>query len=260
MTEPNQGGVEYTEERARQGIGLIAQNADMLEQTATNLKAALALMSLKKQQEALGVRIERATPGAPYNLTVGGSPVPGRSSISLEHVETMARAAVQPIIDRVVERLESVGRLAHEVHLDHRELGDLEKSRLATLPDALEQAKALLETFVRETQATPELKEQLIQARRDATFLGQLAADLTHGNKGEQVATYNEKLVDRQAGLLTRVEIEADKSAKWEAGMKMLADSDRKAQQFNPSYRDKVSKRKSLDVVDDNARKTTPNR
>jgi hypothetical protein len=261
MTHEKDAGFDYNEEKAKAFIYAIASNADMLEQTAANLRGVLERLSSGAQQRAFGLQIVRSEERGVFRLLKNDAEVnvmdnSGRTSRDWDDVRRMAKTMSAEIANNVFDALESAGKLAHVVHLDHRHLGSHEVDQLTKLPEMLSKAQALLETYVKETVATPGNKESLVQAKRDAKFLSKLAAEL--GDTGQQVATYNEKLIDRQSELLTEKDIAADKKAKHAMGVWLLGESQDLATVANPSFRERINKRKPLDLLDEPPTKTTP--
>ncbi len=183
MVEPVQGDFEYSEENAKQGIRTIALNADMLEQTAANLKLADHFMSPSTKQSALGIKIERKRDDNDYKLLINGATIRVDNNRGIENgeyeaISNRAMAEANHIVAHVVDTLEMAGKLAHEVHMDHRKLNEHERKQIAALPEVLGQAQALLDAFVKGVEIIPDNKERMIQANAMPIFLASLLLNL----------------------------------------------------------------------------------
>jgi hypothetical protein len=261
MTNDDTNKLKYSEETARLAIRSIASKADILEQAALNLERIATRRPTAVLQKGLGMEVERDKENDGYKVILNGERLTSyddnnRQSSKLEDVESHAAVLTRYEVSNIIYSLLSVGRLAHEVHLDRRGLNSYEKTQIAELPNTLQKAERLFEDFARSMSATPKNKELLIQAKRDANLLRQVASML--GDSSQHVVAYNEQMIDRQAELCTKDDIAADEAKKYSQGVQMLGRSDDLADKFNPTFRDRTSRRKPLDVLEETPPKATP--
>ena len=251
---------EYTEEKAKNAISLIARNADMLEQTSENLSKLERDIHNSPYDLLRSLDIEvRADQNEGVIKTFKGNSVVGRiyfnkesikeKELTLEKVKESAIKHAEARFNNIIHTLQKVGTIAHKVHLDFMGLTSEEKKVISELPETLAEARLILQGYVANNQPPriPDI-EKLIQAQRDINFLNEFATELGD-NAGQHVITYNSDLVDRYAKFVTVKDIEAnDPKHNFESGLKMLGESHDLAVERNPSYRKAIGKRTPLEL------------
>ncbi len=243
---------EYNEAKARQGIELIAHNADMLEQTASNLAKIAPYISQDKLMKSFGMEIRSRRERSGYELVQGNTVLDVRSRDQTTATDSstlyaFAAQALQNTVEQTIDAMNHAGLLAHEVHLDRRGLDHDEVRVVAHLPKHLANAQKAMEAYVASAERTPANLENVTQAQRDADYTAQLAGEM--GTLGRQVVEHNGKIVERLSKRRKVSEIAADKDKKFTDGMGMLIRSHDLAMDDNPAYAERVSKRKPLDAV-----------
>lgn len=246
---------QYNEETARKGIKILAGNADHLEQLAQTLKEVVHKLHPATVGQALKFEVkESEDPDITY-VTKGDEVV---STVTTSKVAYDKLGEIGGrVAEHIIQAIESAGKLAHEVHMDHRELETQEMRTLEKLPEILERASLILQKHNDVQRADIESRDQCIDAARDVKLIKRLTAEL--GDAGLHVAQFNKNMVDRQSDLNTASEIEEDKSRKWAAGIEMLAQSHKNADELNPAFRKRLEHEKSRkQEFEDEIRKKDP--
>lgn len=240
--------LESPRDKAHEGVKLLAKHAIMLEQVGENLKKILPSISYSKSK-ALGYQV-KSDAGYGYALYHDDEKQVTRDHTSHAVItgHDALHAKMREYADNEIKltqaALSQIGEMVHLVQLDHRELTRDEQYLLNNMPRALESAARLMDEYVKSTTVTPENKAQVIQAKRDSTYLRKLAGEL--GEAHEHVITHNSGMVDREAELLTQGDIDKARGTRFHTGAKLLGESHKLAEESNPSYRERLSRRVSL--------------
>ena len=242
---------DYTHEKGIKAIELLAKNADMLEQTANNLQDAVDNMHRGDVAKSLGFEVKSRPDSTGYDLTYLDKVQPvsslGHTVRDYDRLHAEANKRAAEFSAHIIASLNDIGYITHIAHLDHRELEPREKIMLRSLPQTLDNASKLLDGYIANTTVTPENKKQVVQAKRDANYLRQLATQI--GSEAPHVNEHNNRMIDREAELLTEDDITKARGEKFMKGMKMLGQSHDEAMRNNPSFRDRMSKRKPLELL-----------
>lgn len=247
--------IEHTSEQA---IALLAKNADMIEQTASNLEKSLAHLSDGQKLKLREYEVKEDQRGYGYSLKRKGATLTVYNDHNQQerdqyklHYEGLKRADTE--FAQLISDLSEVGVLTHKVHLDNKVLTTHESFVLEHLPSKLEEARAALQEVVDHAGSVDGAKmAEMTQYKRDVKFIEGLQKEL--GNAGEVLARHNGELIDRQSELRTEEEIDADRMAKFKKGVALLDESSAHAKKYNPAYRERIKHRKEhpeLKVLED---------
>lgn len=227
-----------------EAINLLATHADQIGQVAINLDKAREYLSEGAKQELFNYEVTQRH-GSHGIMQHGKQYI--QSHDSQYDAYKKATAYADRDINNLGAALEQVGTLAHIAHLDHHHLEHKQQIVLQDLPANLAQAKEIFERAIQDNPVTPENKEDIIQFKRAVKYIDQLSEQL--GNAGEAIIAHNNGLVDRQSDLVTEQEIAHNHEEKFKKGVALLDVSEAQAKERDPSFRARISRRKSLDVL-----------
>lgn len=275
-----------TPEQVEQAIHLLAANADRMEQVARNLmqlrervtpESAVSVTDTDKLKLA-GYAITADNGHHQLKLKKGGEDVEvviNTPDNYLRLVQDGHRLADQDI-QRIDNALGEAGVLAHKMHLDfniHNDQPPLsfrryydrpeqqkdEQALLSNLGQALADAAGIMNNAQGFAGEAPLTSAEREQCRRDGEFAAQHQADM--GAAGALLARHN-AITDiegeRKRNLYAKVKDHAHRpqaeevyrASKFEQGIQLLGESQQNAAE-DPSYRERIGRRRPLNVIND---------